>query len=121
MRARLGPVAATLRAAWWARGALRATRRDLARGAVEGIGPAPPPDLPPAAIRGVEALLRRRRHSCLEGAVVRQHWLAAHGIRRDVVIGVTAPSDGFAAHAWLGDEETPVVGGFHELRRLAPP
>jgi hypothetical protein len=36
---------------------------------------------------------------------VLQRWLAAHGAACDVVIGVTAPGGGFAAHAWLDGEE----------------
>ena len=56
------PDLASLRAAWWARTALRAARRALARGEIREIRlPAPPP-LPASAVRGVNALLRRREH-----------------------------------------------------------
>jgi hypothetical protein len=60
-----------------------------------------PPALPASAVRGVEVLLRVARPSCLEAALVRQRWLRAHGVACDVVIGVTAPSQGFRAHAWV--------------------
>jgi hypothetical protein len=51
---------------------------------------------------------------------VRQRWLAAHGEPRAIAIGVTAPSQGFAAHAWLVGEDDPRVPVFHELTRLEP-
>jgi hypothetical protein len=76
--------------------------------------------LPDSARRGVEALLRRRRRTCLEAALVRQRWIAAHGGRHDVVIGVEAPGGGFAAHAWLDGEEDPLAARYIELTRLVP-
>jgi Transglutaminase-like superfamily len=78
-----------------------------------------PPALPATARRGVEAVLRRSGATCLEAALVRQRWLRAHGVMRDVVIGVTAPRDGFRAHAWLADPGEPGQHQpWHELRRL---
>ena len=65
-------------------------------------------------------MLRRRKHTCLEGALVRQRWLAAHGEPRAIAIGVTAPSQGFTAHAWLVGEEDAQAPVFHELTRLEP-
>jgi Transglutaminase-like superfamily len=107
-----------LRAAWWAHRALRDVRRRLAAGHTE-VRPVPAA-LPASAVRGVEAILRRRRATCLEGALVRQRWLKAHGVTRDVVIGVTAPSDGFTAHAWLAcPGESGPVQPWHELRRIS--
>jgi hypothetical protein len=111
---------AGLRAAWWADNALRDARRMLARGDLSAVVIKPPPDLPPRATRGVTALLGFRRHSCLEGALVRQRWLAAQGTRRDVVIGVKPPIADFLAHAWLDGEEQGPGAPFHELSRLAP-
>ena len=58
--------------------------------------------------------------TCLERALVRQRWLAAHGDHRAIAIGVTAPSREFAAHAWLVGEEDPVASAFLELTRLEP-
>ena len=113
------PDLASLRAAWWARSALRAARRALARGEIRNIQLPAPPTLPPSAVRGVAAVLRRREHTCLEGALVRQRWLAGHGQPRAIAIGVTAPSQGFAAHAWIvGEEDQAPI--FPELTRLEP-
>ena len=94
-------------------------------------------------------MLRRRGESCLVRAIVRQAWEAAHGRRRDLIVGVTDPA-GFRAHAWLegdplhtdagldpsrlglgeraeavdagDDHDPPDRRQFHELlRRPAPP
>lgn len=111
------PDVATLRAAWWARRALLDARRQLPQRPLDEIALRAPPSLPRDAARGVQALLRRRQHSCLEGALVLQRWLAAHGDRRDVVIGVTAPGADFGAHAWL-DGDGAADETYRELRRL---
>lgn len=114
------PNLASLRAAWWARTALLAARHALSLGEIREIRlPAPPP-LPASAVHGVDALLRRREHTCLERALVRQRWLTAHGEPRPIAIGVTAPSHGFTAHAWLVGEDDPQAPVFHELTRLEP-
>lgn len=110
------PSLATLRAAWWAQRALLRARRQLSRHGVESIALPAPPRVSQHAVRGVLALLRRRRHSCLERALVLQRWLAAHGESRDVVIGVRSPRERFGAHAWLDGDESGEA--FHELRRL---
>jgi len=114
----LPPRISDLRAAWWAYRALRDARRNLAAGCTEMR--LAPPALPPAALRGVDAVLRRSRPTCLEAALVRQRWLRGHGVMRDVVIGVTAPTQGFRAHAWLEEpgKSTPRQH-WHELRRVA--
>lgn len=111
---------ARLRAAWWAWRTLRRARRALRGGQVKRIELLPPPSLPESAATGVEAILRRQRSSCLESALVRQRWLAAHGRRVPVAIGVTAPSRGFLAHAWLVGEDEAAAAAFHELTRLEP-
>jgi hypothetical protein len=53
--------------------------------------------------------------------MVLQAWQAAHGRDLDVVIGVTAPSAGFKAHAWLDGEAACHSDGFEELTRLPSP
>jgi hypothetical protein len=112
------PWVCELRAAWWAYRALSDVRRRLAAGEME-VRPAPTA-LPPTAVRGVEAVLRRSRPTCLEGALVRQRWLRGQGVARDVVIGVTAPSDGFTAHAWLAcPGESSPSQPWHELLRVS--
>jgi hypothetical protein len=109
----------TLRAAWWARGALRRVHDDLHdRGLRYRPAPAPPP-LPQGARRGVMAILRRRPSTCLERALVLQRWDEAHGRPRDVIVAVKGPSVDFAAHAWLDGEPDGDVAQFAEL--LLPP
>jgi hypothetical protein len=113
------PDVATLRAAAWAASALVRVRRQLRRRALTEVRLAPPPRLPASSGRGVEALLRRREHTCLEAALVRQRWLAGQGDARDVIVGVSSPRD-FSAHAWLDGDMAPAAGGFQELTRVAP-
>jgi hypothetical protein len=64
--------------------------------------------LPAEAERGVRGALRRRGESCLVNAVVLQAWEAAHGRRRDLVVGITG-LDGFRAHAWLEGDPVPIA------------
>jgi len=73
------------------------------------------------ADRGVRATLRRTEDTCLVESIVLQRWYAAHGEPRDLIVGVSDPTDEFRAHAWLDGEEPPADGPFHELlRRPAP-
>ena len=105
------------RGAAWAWRASVAARRGLAEGrALERLAVPPPPALPwPQGSRGIVAMLGRRRDTCLVRALVRQAWHASHGDPRDVVLGVRAPGDRVAAHAWLdGDED---AGAWLELAR----
>lgn len=108
----------TLRAAWWATRAARRARRQLRTGArLEELSLPPVPDLPDSAGRGVAAALRRGNYTCLVEASTRQAWHAAHGRPRDVVIGVTAPTSGFRAHAWLEGDAPCHSEEFEELSR----
>jgi hypothetical protein len=50
-------------------------------------------------------------------ALVRQHWHAGHGAPRTLMIGVTSPAAGFAAHAWLEGDPPSNAEGFTELAR----
>lgn len=108
----------SLAAAAWALLALQQARRQL-----HGPGPyslritAPPP-LPNSARRGAAAALRRRGATCLMEAAVLQRWDAAHDCPRDIVVGVTAPAEGFKAHAWLEGAPHCHAGEFQELLRL---
>ena len=52
--------------------------------------------------------LHHWRESCIVNAIVLQAWEAAHGRRRDLVIGVTGP-DAFSAHAWLDGDPVPAA------------
>jgi hypothetical protein len=114
------PDLAAVRAAWWTWRALRVVRRALASGEVRDIALPAPPRLPGRAVRGVERALRRSEPTCLERALVRQRWLAAHGRPVPIAIGVTSPAEGFQAHAWLIGEDDELSGRYHELTRLAP-
>ena len=107
---------AKVRAALWTAAALRSARRQLRRGArPDGVLlKAPPSDV--EGLNGVLRVIRAVDNTCLERAVVLQQWYAAHGSRRVLFVGVTAPSSGFKAHAWLAGED---VGeeNFMELLR----
>ncbi len=82
-----------------------------------------PPAVPPAprtprSRRTARLVLACCRATCLETALVRQARAAGMGLALDVVVGVTAPSSGFRAHAWLdGDRVDP---GFVEIWRCQP-
>ncbi len=108
-----------LRAALWTVITLISIRRQLRRGRVDQVTLRCPPSLPPTASRGVYGVLRRRRNSCLERALLLQAWYASQAHRRDVVIGVTAPQD-FMAHAWLEGEVQCHDVSFHEILHLPP-
>ncbi len=107
-----------LRAAWWAAVTLRRTRRDLAQHGLRGTRPAPPPDLPAEARRGVSLALRALRGTCLERALLLQSWEAAHGHMTDVVIGVAGPSQPFRAHAWLESTPDATSSAFTVIHRI---
>jgi hypothetical protein len=97
--------------------ALRIVRKELPAGRWESIVLPRVPRLPGSAKRGVEAVLRRTGASCLPRAIVRQAWFAAHGSPRDLVVGVTSPSAGFEAHAWLEGDAPCHTEGYRELLR----
>jgi Transglutaminase-like superfamily len=60
----------------------------------------------PRAERTIQLVCRVIRLNCLESALVRQAWAAGQGHERRLILGVTSPSDGFKAHAWLeGDPQ----------------
>ena len=107
-----------IRAAWWAFGATKDTRRQLAAG-VARPSVACPPVLPLRAGLGVDAVIARMGATCLEGAMVRQRWLASHGVLRDVVIGLPPTNFGpTPAHAWV-DGLDPAGSDLHaELYRI---
>jgi hypothetical protein len=68
----------------------------------------------------VLAILRRRRSTCLERALVLQRWEEAHGRPRDIIVAVKGSTVDFAAHAWLDGEPDGDVAPFAELLRLPP-
>ncbi len=76
--------------------------------------------IPAGGAPAVARLLQNRRDKCLSNALVAQAWRADHGDPVDVVIGVTAPSSGFSAHAWLADAPEGVIGNHKEIHRIRP-
>jgi len=109
-----------LRAALWALTQVRHVRRQLAAGVMRPTLK-DPPILPSSAIIGVLAVLTRFSPTCLEGALVRQHWMAHHGDRRDVVIGLPQSDFGATpAHAWVDGTDDASARRYIELHRLAP-
>ena len=111
---------ANLRAAWWAMRSARRTRRLLRSDGLDAaLAPPPPPQLPDDASRGVRAVMRRRGDTCLVQSIVLQSWEAAHGRRRDLIVGVTGTDD-FEAHAWLEGEIVERTDFTELLRRPVP-
>lgn len=106
----------------WTLRALRAVRtqlRSMPPGDVrlpvlrhESVGA---PEVMRARAGTVRVVLRACGATCLEACVVRQTWLAAAGVRRDVIVGVIMPASGFRAHAWLDGDRIPLR--FDELTR----
>ena len=112
-----------LRAALWAWRAARGTRRLLKQRQVVEVVRALPevPQLPDGATRGVSAVLRRRRDTCLVRSIVLQAWETAHGRERELVIGVEPSTRGFSAHAWLDGDTMPAGRRFTEISRVRVP
>jgi Transglutaminase-like superfamily len=109
-------IADDVRAAWWATRSIRRARHTrLGTGGWPRLPEVP--SLPPSASRGVSAALRVLRANCLDRAIVFQAWHLALGEERALVIGVTAPSTGFTAHAWLEGDPPCHSEGFYELTR----
>ncbi|MBW3557091.1 MAG: lasso peptide biosynthesis protein [Actinobacteria bacterium] len=109
------------RAMWWARRTARQVRTDLDAGGIDHLVVPPPPPLPRGCRRWVAAVLASRGDTCLVRSAVLQTWDAAHGRPRDLVIGVTAPGEGFKAHAWLDGEPAEASAGYTEVSRRPPP
>lgn len=107
----------SVRAVWWARRTARQVRADLDAGGLDQLVVPSPPPLPRGCRRWVVAVLRSRRDTCLVRSAVLQAWDAAHGRPRDLVIGVTAPGEGFKAHAWLDGEPAGASAGYTEVSR----
>ncbi len=101
----------------WAVRSLWSARTQLRHGAAAVSLPLPAASV--AHSRWVWTVVRRAPVTCLAQSFVMQRWLQAVGDPRDVVVGVTRPSDGFKAHAWVDGD--PEGSQFQELRRIAPP
>jgi Transglutaminase-like superfamily len=108
-------------AAWTLRARIRARQAVWGEGIGTPIVLPPAPATPMGATRAVIGVLDRTRATCLVRSLVLQRWLADHDEPVDVVIGVTAPSSGFRAHAWLDGSGDTEAEDFTELHRLPPP
>jgi hypothetical protein len=106
-----------LRAAWWTVRAIRSARSQLRANAFDAVRLPGVPAVSPGAVRGVNAVLRRSRTSCLVNATIQQAWYAAHGAPRHLVIGVKDSAEGFEAHAWLEGDSPCHHEHFQELTR----
>lgn len=110
----------TVAAVWWALRAKRAAHRLIdARELRDGVVPGPP-RLPGETRWAVASVLSRTGSTCLIRALVLQAWDAAHGERRDVVIGVRS-DETFEAHAWLHGEPLDLAEDYVELMRRPAP
>ena len=108
---------AYMRAACWALRAVWTARAKLANTRFDHITLPSVPAVSASAELGVTIVLRYIGPTCLVRSIVRQSWYAAHGSPRDLVIGVTAPGQGFQAHAWLEGDSWSEQEGFEELMR----
>ena len=110
----------SLRVAHWAWSAGHRLERSLRTDGIKAIGHFE--SLPAAADRyrsAVSAALYLSGATCLVRSAVLQHWDAAHGRPRPLVVGVARRPDGaIAAHAWLDGD--PSADGFVELHRRPP-
>jgi hypothetical protein len=110
-------IPAKLRALAWALHAVLVARRQLAHGRFDSLILPPVPRLPSEAKGAVQLALRLGSRNCLVQSAIRQAWYAAHGRAVDLVIGVTAPGEGFRAHAWLESDPPAAGDGYEELAR----
>ena len=110
-----------LRSAWWTLRAVRRLRGQVGHEGLDAIRLPRVPAVSAEAEGGMNAVLRRTGATCLVRSFVRQAWYAEHGSRRDLVIGVTAPADGFEAHAWLEGDPPLHHQEFAELHRRPAP
>ena len=110
----------SLRVARWAWSARRRLERSLRTDGIDALDRLEPPPAVAARHRSaVSAVLRLTGATCLVRSAVLQHWDAAHGRPRPLVVGVARQPDGtIAAHAWLDGE--PSANGFIELHRHPP-
>lgn len=112
---------AQLRAAWWALRAARQAKALTERGVIDAASLPKVPSLPADCRRAVAGVLRRLHAPCLTESLVLQAWDAAHGERRDLIIGVRGGTTSFGAHAWLEGDPHEASQGFVELTRHPAP
>lgn len=102
--------------------ALRRVRRELRTKQVDAVTVPVSPSAGMAAIHGPLGVLRLQHATCLERALVMQRWLDDQGHPCEVIIGVSRPSSGFTAHAWLETDRISTEHAEHkEIMRLPAP
>jgi hypothetical protein len=106
------------RAAFWAIRAWRRARNIVNESGVADLRLPRAPHLGLEATTGVDAILRRTDPTCLVRSAVLQRWFADQGDFRELVIGVTAPKQGFRAHAWLEPPGDATASEYVEVMRL---
>ena len=107
------------RAAWWSVRARTVAQRQIVDIGKHGLTLPTASSVPLRHTRWVSRVLWRSDAKCLVRSAVLQRWYADHGMAYDLVIGVTAPSKGFRAHAWLDmPEPDPLAQDFTEMTRL---
>lgn len=111
----------SLRVAGWSWRAHRSGREQLrADDGLRTLQLPPPPFVRPGDRAAAQLVLRARKATCLEKAVVLQRFDAAAGRPRAVVVGVSSPLTGFRAHAWLdGDRQSDAA--LQEIHRRETP
>jgi len=109
-----------LHVALWSTWCCLRVRWQLRRGGIDLVRLSAPPKSEDQDRRIAVAVLRRMGASCLERSLVLQRWHAGQQSRRVLVIGVTAPSRGFHAHAWLDGDSDGVPEMVVILRRPPP-
>jgi hypothetical protein len=114
------PTTDDLRAAIWTLRSLGRCRRQLKNGDARAVTLPSSAAIGVSGSRAVGRLLRDREDKCLSNALIMQAWRADHGDPVDVVVGVSAPSSGFTAHAWLADAPEAAAAGHEEIHRIRP-
>lgn len=114
------PTLTDLRAGLWTLRCLAQCRRQLGRRDVREVVLPLSHSIDRSGARAVNRMLRGRQNRCLPDALIAQAWRADHGQEVDVIIGVTAPSAGFTAHAWLADAPEGASLGHDAIFRLPP-
>ena len=111
----------TVRTVVWAMASRVRARRFVHVSGLRGLALTPAPPLGLEHARIVGRVLAVTRATCLVRSAVLQRWLADNGQPVDLVVGVTPPSRGFKAHAWLDLEaERHNLQSFSVIARVAP-
>jgi hypothetical protein len=110
----------TVKTALWALRAVTEIRRALRTRRFEPGIVAAPPHAPLEAEVVVNAVARVTRSTCLTRSIMRQHWFAAHGDDRDLLIGIDRSGPVFRAHAWIEGDPPSHAAGYAEILRRAP-